>query len=77
MQQSSLDTAWHGLMRAAAACGAITSEQRFGMHDLKRKGVTDTPGTRHDKQEASGHRSASKLDVYDLSVPVVDPASKA
>jgi hypothetical protein len=47
------------------------------MHDLKRKGITDTPGTRHEKQDASGHRSSSMLDVYDLSVPVVDPASKA
>ncbi|MGQ7248845.1 hypothetical protein ACUN9Y_16100 [Halomonas sp. V046] len=49
----------------------ITKDERFGLHDLKRRGITDTQGTRHDKQEASGHRSAAMLDVYDLSTLIV------
>lgn len=52
----------------------MTAEQRFGLHDFKRRGITDTEGTRADKQQASGHRSEGMLDVYDLSVPVVNPA---
>ncbi|RMQ58359.1 Prophage PSPPH06, site-specific recombinase phage integrase, partial [Pseudomonas savastanoi pv. glycinea] len=41
-------------------------------HDLKRRGITDTAGNRADKQEASGHRDGAMMDVYDLSVPLVN-----
>jgi hypothetical protein len=40
---------------------------------FKRKGITDTAGIRADKQQASGHKDQSMMDVYDLSVPMVDP----
>jgi hypothetical protein len=46
------------------------------MHDFKRKGITDTVGTRADKQQASGHKDESMMDVYDLSVPLVRPAGE-
>ena len=46
------------------------------MHDFKRKGITDTVGTRAEKQQASGHKDESMMDVYDLSLPLVDPSSK-
>ena len=58
-------------MKMAIEESVITKEERFGLHDLKRRGITDTKGTRHEKQEASGHRSASMMDTYDLSVPLV------
>lgn len=45
------------------------------MHDFKRKGITDTLGTRADKQQASGHKDESMMDVYDLSVPTVNPSA--
>ena len=32
----------------------------FTFHDLKRKGITGN------KQEASGHRNASMLNIYDV-----------
>ncbi|TIH10800.1 site-specific integrase [Pseudomonas leptonychotis] len=73
--KSGLDTAWNRFMRNAIEAGAITTEQRFGLHDLKRRGITDTPGTRADKQQASGHRDESMLDIYDLSVPTVAPSA--
>lgn len=38
------------------------------------RGITDTKGTRADKQEGSGHRSANMMDTYDLSVPLVPAA---
>jgi integrase len=74
LQKSSLDTAWQRLVKQAIDKGIMTGDQRFGLHDFKRRGITDTLGNRADKQEASGHRDASMLNVYDLSVPIVDPA---
>lgn len=76
LARAGLSTAWQDFMTAAVAAGVIKQEQRFGLHDLKRKGITDTAGTRADKQDASGHRSAGMLDVYDLSVPVVPAAGE-
>lgn len=75
LQKSSLDTAWQRFITRAIENQVITSAERFGLHDLKRRGITDTPGTRADKQQASGHRDESMLDVYDLSIPLVDPSS--
>jgi len=74
--KSSLDSAWQRLIHRAIENKVITAEERFGLHDLKRKGITDTDGTRADKQEASGHKSAAMMDVYDLSVPIVQPSVK-
>lgn len=76
LQKTSLDTAWQRLVTQAIEKGVITAEQRFGLHDFKRRGITDTKGTRADKQEASGHRDEGMLDVYDHSVPVVNPAAE-
>lgn len=76
LKKSSLDTAWQRFITNAVEAGAITTEQRFGLHDLKRRGITDTPGTRAQKQEASGHRDESMMDVYDLSVPRVTPSAE-
>ncbi|MBC3957712.1 integrase [Pseudomonas sp. DOAB1067] len=72
LRKSSLDTAWQRFIKSAIEDGTITAEQRFGLHDLKRQGITDTAGNRADKQEASSHRDGAMMDVYDLSVPVVN-----
>lgn len=76
LRKASLDTAWQRMITGALASGVITAEQRFSLHDLKRRGVTDTKGTRADKQDASGHRSAGMMDVYDLSLPVVSASDE-
>lgn len=76
LKKSSLDSAWQRLIQRAMREGVITPDERFSLHDLKRKGVTDTPGTRADKQHASGHKSEEMMDVYDLSVPIVQPSAK-
>ncbi|MET0331300.1 MAG: integrase [Dyella sp.] len=73
--KSSLDTAWQRLIQRAIKNGVIAEDERFGLHDLKRRGVTDTAGTRADKQHASGHKSESMMDIYDLSVPIVNPSN--
>ncbi|MBB3184716.1 hypothetical protein FHR95_002290 [Halomonas fontilapidosi] len=64
------------MMEAAVDAGVITQEEKFGLHDLKRRGITDTEGNRHDKQEASGHRNEHMLVVYYLSLAEVDPSSR-
>ncbi|GHC19187.1 site-specific integrase [Aidingimonas halophila] len=76
LTRDGLDSAWFRMMTAAVDAGVIQSEEKFGLHDLKRRGITDTQGNRHDKQEASGHRSERMLDVYDLSLPEVDPSGR-
>ena len=74
LSRGALTSAWRRMMLRAIEEGVITDEERFGIHDLKRRGITDTQGNRHDKQEASGHLSSSMLDIYDLSVPIVKPS---
>ncbi|VVP33235.1 hypothetical protein PS865_04472 [Pseudomonas fluorescens] len=74
LRKSSLDTAGQPFMKSSIEDGTITTDQRFGLHDLKRRGITDTAGNRADKQEASGHRDESMMKVYDLSLPVVNPS---
>ncbi len=54
--------------------GVITEEERFGLHALKRRGITDTQGNREERQEASGHRSRQVFDIYDFSLPIVKPS---
>lgn len=76
LKKSALETAWQRLITRALEEGIITKEQRFSLHDLKRKGITDTEGTRADKQDAAGHRSQRMMDVYDKSVPVVKPSGE-
>ncbi|KEX94746.1 integrase [Pseudomonas putida] len=75
LRKSSLDTAWQRFIKSSIEDGTISAEQRFGIHDLKRRGITDTVGNRADKQEASGHRDESMMDVYDLSLPIVNPSA--
>lgn len=76
LTRDGLDSAWYRMMNAAIDASVITQEDKFGLHDLKRRGITDTEGNRHDKQEASSHRNERMLDVYDLSLPEVNPSSR-
>ncbi|MGU3346803.1 site-specific integrase [Pseudomonas monsensis] len=75
LRKSSLDTAWQRFITLVISDGIIDAEDRFALHDLKRRGITDTTGTRAEKQEASGHRDPKMMDIYDLSIPTVSPAS--
>jgi site-specific recombinase XerC len=74
LQKSSLDTTWQRFITKAIKDGVLTDDQRFALHDLKRRGITDTPGDRKQKQDASGHRDESMLDIYDFSLPLVHPS---
>lgn len=75
VQVSSLKTAMARIGKQAEQAAKDQGVEfiRFTFHDLKRKGVSDTSG---DKQEASGHRSAQMLNVYDVKPAVVKPAGE-
>jgi hypothetical protein len=73
LKKSALSSAWRRAMDVAIAEGVITADQRFALHGLKHRGITDTEGSPDHKQQASGHRSARMLNVYDHSLPVVQP----
>ena len=74
LSNAGLSTSWSQLMRAAVESGVITPEQRFTLHGLKHRGVTDTKGSRRRKQLASGHQTEAMVRLYDHDVPVVAPA---
>ncbi|WP_455827833.1 site-specific integrase [Pseudomonas kilonensis] len=76
LRKTSLDTAWQRFITLAITDGVIDAEDRFALHDLKRRGITDTIGTRADKQEASGHRDSRMMDIYDHSLPIVSPSAE-
>jgi hypothetical protein len=56
MKETTIQTAWGRLMRGWTG-------ERFTIHDLKAKGITDTEGD--NKLAASGHRDPRMLAVYD------------
>lgn len=62
------------LMEIAVAEGLITSDERFSLHGLKHRGVTDTKGNKGDKRTASGHKSDAMVERYDHELPIVAPA---
>ncbi|PPT94928.1 integrase [Xanthomonas arboricola pv. arracaciae] len=73
LSKSALDSAWQRMILLAIKDGAITAEQRFSLHGLKHRGITDTEGTRADKQEAAGHATQQMTNRYAHDVPVVQP----
>jgi len=74
LSKGALDQAWQDFMKSAIANGVLTEEQRFTLHGLKHRGITDTVGNKADKQTASGHKTQEQLDRYDHDAPVVEPA---
>lgn len=74
LERQTLNSAWGRAMQQALKAKVITPETRFGLHGLKHRGITDTAGTRRDKQDAAGHRSATMTDVYNHALDVYDPA---
>lgn len=76
LTKEGFDSNYGKFIRRAIKEGAITEEQRFGPHDLKRRGVTDTEGTRGEKALTTGHKDESVIDVYDFSVAKVKPVSE-
>jgi len=73
LQKTSLDSTWQRFIQLSLSEGVITPDERFSLHDLKRKGGTDTMGNRADRQDALGVSDAM-MKIYDKSVPRVKPS---
>jgi integrase len=71
-----MNSAWRRGMAEAMKEGLIESEERFGVHGLKHRGITDTEGNAADKQQASGHKTQQMAQHYDHEIATVDVAGK-
>lgn len=75
LSESAMQTAWQRVRELAVADAAEKGIPftPFNIHDLKRKGITDTDGTLSEKMDASGHRSAEMMNIYDVGTKEVAP----
>lgn len=73
LARSTLKTAWQRLITSAIAEGVIDEADRFSLHGLKHRGITDTRGTRAHKQDAAGHVTPQMTHRYDHELQVVQP----
>jgi integrase len=73
MAKSSLESSWQRFITLAMRERVIDSADRFSLHGLKHRGVTDTVGNRGDKQDAAGHQSPVTTGRYDHDLPLVKP----
>lgn len=73
--KSTMASAWRRAMAAAISAGLLAPDEKFGLHAIKHRAITDTKGTKADKQLASGHKTMQMVHHYDHSRPVVDPVS--
>lgn len=71
LARSTLKTAWQRLILAAIDARVIATEDRFNLHGLKHRGITDTPGTRAVKRDGAGHVNPAMTIRYDHEIPVV------
>lgn len=51
--------------------GVITEEERFSLHGLKHRGITDSEDKR-----SGGHRTEAMRERYDHEIPIVEPPKK-
>ncbi|KAF1719777.1 site-specific integrase [Pseudoxanthomonas wuyuanensis] len=73
LTKSALDSAWQRAITMAIREGVIAEEDRFSLHGLKHRGVTDTEGNFGDLQDSSGHVAPAMVRRYAHDVPVVQP----
>ena len=66
ISKTAFDSAWRRLMKKLVKLGI----EPFTFHDLKAKGVSDFKGN---KQDASGHKTAAQVAVYDRKKKRVKP----
>lgn len=54
-------TAWGRMMRNAVKDGILSQDDRFGLHSLKHRGVTDTKGGQEGGKRTQNKRDAAPL----------------
>lgn len=72
--QSTWQSAWRRLLKQALLAEVITKDEWFGLHDMKRRSITDTKGGRAAKLAGGGHKDEGMLEIYDFEVPHVPAA---
>lgn len=73
LTRSALDSAWQRAITKALQEKIINETDRFSLHGLKHRGVTDTKGNIADKQDAAGHVERKMTQRYDHDLPMVAP----
>jgi len=73
--KSTMSSAWRRAIAIAITTGVLALEEKFGLHAIKHRAITDTKGNKAEKQLASGHKTMQMVNHYDHSRPVVDPVS--
>lgn len=76
LTKSALDSAWQRMIVAAIEAKTITEDQRFSLHGLKHRGITDTAGNIGDKQDAAGRKERKTTLRYTHDLPVVPPPQR-
>ncbi len=72
LTKSALDSAWQRLIRSAITKGVITEDQRFSLHGLKHRGITDS-----DNEADGGHRTLAMRQRYRHRLDHVKPAKRS
>ncbi|WP_309546855.1 site-specific integrase, partial [Xanthomonas phaseoli] len=72
LTKSGFNTSWQRMMTNALRDKIIDEADRFAMHGLKHRGVTDTLG---DKKLASGHKTDAMAYLYNHALEHVEPSS--
>ncbi|WP_313253244.1 integrase [Stenotrophomonas sp.] len=71
LSKSALDSAWQRMIKRAITAGVISEGQRFAMHGLKHRGITDS-----DDKASGGHVTEAMRQLYDHEVAVVEPPKR-
>ncbi|MBV6799796.1 integrase [Xanthomonas campestris pv. obscurae] len=71
LSRSGFNTSWQRMMKNAISDLILEERERFALHGLKHRGITDTTG---DKKLASGHKTDAMVYIYDHELAQV-PAS--
>lgn len=69
--KSALDSAWQRFITEAVRVGVISKSERFALHGLKHRGITDG-----DNKAAGGHVTETMRQRYDHELPVVQPPGR-
>ncbi len=71
LTKSALDSAWQRLIHAAIAAKVIAAGERFSLHGLKHRGITDS-----DNEADGGHRTLAMRQRYRHKLERVAPAKR-
>lgn len=72
LKKSALETAWQNFITRAIKDGTIDQSERFSLHGLKHRGITDTKGNKAQKADAARHKTIAMTAVYNHELMEVE-----